>query len=501
MDNTTSLTPSHIKSLIINPLTSRQQFQTLLFLFLYSLVLLFIISSDSYTHYVHPRCDSAIFYMSGKAWMEGMVPYVDFADSKGPLLWLIYGVGYLLSPHDFIGMFWFEVIFYTATFYIIALCACRLGCSMKTSIAIAILMSFAYFFPTTHAEMRAEDFCQLFFAVTLYCVICLCYYESKAYSFRYSFWAGISLGLTVMIKYNVAAMLGIPIVLIWIYSWRDKQRLIRSLVGYSIGFVAATLPFVIILSIQGALSTFIREYFINTYYTVQEINNHFGLLDGIRELLTPRILLPVIIPLAGIIVSRYLPRKLYWLTIIWFTVCCVILAKLVKDYYFACLATFWFFGFVSAARWIGTHSRHRIPNLLTAILTILIISSVTFLKAGETKKLIFNTDARITTEHDSLTYYMRQVSKPTIIYHNSFEYGENVFSGALPGSRYWTIQVGASQEMKDEQTKDILSGKADFVVVGSSDTVMQEQLEGLGYRKLYSYHKFYATGVYHLYGK
>ena len=55
--------------------------------------------------------------------------------------------------------------------------------------------------------------------------------------------------------------------------------------------------------------------------------------------------------------------------------------------------------------------------------------------------------------------------------------------------------------MMDEQMRDILSGKADFVVVGSSDTVMQGQLEELGYHKIYSYHKFYNTGVYHLYGR
>lgn len=501
MDNMSSLTSLHDRLLISNVLTSRQRFNALLFLFLYSLLLLFIISSDSYTHYVHPRCDSAWFYMCGKAWMEGLTPYVDFSDSKGPLLWLIYGIGYLLSPYDFIGIFWLEVIFYTFTFYIIFLSACKLGLSPKKGVAVSILMSIAYFFPTTHTEMRAEDFCQLFFASTLYCVISLCASESKADSFRYSFWAGISLGLTVMIKYNIAAMLGIPMVLIWVYSWRDKHRLIKSLAGYAAGFVTAVLPFVIMLAIQGAFHSFVREYFVNTYYTVQVINDNAEPLAAIRELLTPRILLSVAIPLAGIIASRYLQCKLYWLSVIWFTACCVILTRLVKDYYFACLATFWFFGFVSAAKWVGAHSRFRIPNILTAVLTILLIASVTFLKAGETRKLIFNTDPQMTAEIDSLTRYLRQINKPTIIYYNSFEYGENVLSRALPGSKYWSIQVGASQDMMDEQMRDILSGKADFVVVGSSDTVMQGQLEELGYHKIYSYHKFYNTGVYHLYGR
>ena len=30
--------------------------------------------------------------------MNGLTPYVDFTDSKGPLLWLIYGIGYLRAP-------------------------------------------------------------------------------------------------------------------------------------------------------------------------------------------------------------------------------------------------------------------------------------------------------------------------------------------------------------------------------------------------------------------
>ena len=55
----------------------------------FAVVLLFIISPDSYTHDLYGRHDSAWFFMCGKAWMEGLTPYVDFADSKGPVLWLI----------------------------------------------------------------------------------------------------------------------------------------------------------------------------------------------------------------------------------------------------------------------------------------------------------------------------------------------------------------------------------------------------------------------------
>jgi hypothetical protein len=50
-----------------------------------SLVLL-LISKDSYTHDLFNKADSGWFFMCGKAWMSGLRPYVDFADSKGPLL-------------------------------------------------------------------------------------------------------------------------------------------------------------------------------------------------------------------------------------------------------------------------------------------------------------------------------------------------------------------------------------------------------------------------------
>ena len=69
------------------------------FFFVIAFAVLFLVSPDSYTHDLFDHMDSAWFFMCGKAWMNGMIPYVDFADSKGPLLWLIYGIGRSEEPH------------------------------------------------------------------------------------------------------------------------------------------------------------------------------------------------------------------------------------------------------------------------------------------------------------------------------------------------------------------------------------------------------------------
>lgn len=49
--------------------------------------------------------DPATFYMDGKAWANGLVPYVDFIDVKGPLLMFIYMAGWALSPGGPEGIF------------------------------------------------------------------------------------------------------------------------------------------------------------------------------------------------------------------------------------------------------------------------------------------------------------------------------------------------------------------------------------------------------------
>lgn len=90
-----------------------------IFIASYIIICLFLISTDSFTHDLYIRDDSAIYFMSGKAWMNGLVPYTDFADSKGPLLWLIYGIAYLLSPYNYLGVFFVHCIAYIFVFIVV----------------------------------------------------------------------------------------------------------------------------------------------------------------------------------------------------------------------------------------------------------------------------------------------------------------------------------------------------------------------------------------------
>ena len=140
-------------------LPGRRSVQYWTTLFFLSFVLLLLLSPDSYLADTYAlRCDSAWFFTCGKAWMEGMIPYVDFADSKGPLLWLIYGLGYLLSPVSYHGVFWLSVVAYMLTLHFVWLTA-RLFLHPKESAFVLVSIPFFLFFIIYHNEVRAEDFC------------------------------------------------------------------------------------------------------------------------------------------------------------------------------------------------------------------------------------------------------------------------------------------------------------------------------------------------------
>ena len=79
--------------------------------------------------------------MCGESWMRGLVPYDDFTDSKGPLLWLVYGLGYLISHHDYTGVFWISCLVYAVTYASLYRIALTYLHSRRWALMVAVAMS------------------------------------------------------------------------------------------------------------------------------------------------------------------------------------------------------------------------------------------------------------------------------------------------------------------------------------------------------------------------
>lgn len=83
---------------------------------LLAFVLLSIGSMCSYLYPYQNRVDQNCFFTVGKGMMTGLVPYRDLFEQKGPLLYFLHGLAYLISPDSFIGVFGLEVASMTLWF-------------------------------------------------------------------------------------------------------------------------------------------------------------------------------------------------------------------------------------------------------------------------------------------------------------------------------------------------------------------------------------------------
>lgn len=69
--------------------------------------------------------DANIFFTMGKSMLSGKVLYRDVFDHKGPVLYLLYGLGWLLDQTGFIGVFVLEICGF-AVFLGLGLCTAEL---------------------------------------------------------------------------------------------------------------------------------------------------------------------------------------------------------------------------------------------------------------------------------------------------------------------------------------------------------------------------------------
>lgn len=465
--------------------SSQSKLGVISILALFVFCVLLIVSPDSYLHDLYNRVDSAWFYMCGKAWMEGMTPYVDFTDSKGPLLWLIYGIGYLLSPRDYTGVFWLSFVSYVVTLWLVYRSALLLLGDRRWALLCAILMPLAYFYPYIHEETKTEDFAQLFIMLCFYGCLKLAYGTRLQYgkTVRILIWIGIGVGCVLMMKYSLVPMLGFFAIVAIVAARRHKVKVSTSLLWLTIGFLIALLPWCIYFIIAGNFTAFIREYFLATFDTLQYLRDEHGtIIDILRKFRLHNIVTQFpILCIGGALLHALCFPRMRWLApvaTLWFFLCTVPNAWWLY-YYNTCTWTL-FFGITAALIIMKNFmsSPSRIALTCTAIAVIAAVGTWSVLIVPQN---FFTVKHPARDAYYRYVYLMQQIERPRVIYWDIYSAGFETAAGGLPACKYWAGQNGATPEMKRAQEDAVKNGAADFVLV--SDTNHDQQLQQWGYHK------------------
>ncbi len=442
------------------------------------------LSPDSFLMaYWSPRCDSAWFFTCGKAWMEGMTPYVDFADSKGPLLWLIYGIGYLLSPTSYIGVFWLSVLAYTFTFAILWRTA-RLFVGRREAALVLVLMSVLLFFRLYHEEVRAEDFCMPWICVGIYCMTKVLLHPSDKKLRKYAFWLGVGMSWCLLIKWNLFVMMGGMAIAVAIVAL--QRHCVSAVVCGAVGIILPLLPFAVYFMVKGCFADMVNEYFVNTFlitdngygeamwkiFIVKNITNWPIALRTIGECAL----------FAGIGLFCRHRCFSWWILFAFVPFFLFIELKAPVGYYTAATIPFFVYP-LSEFAYMSFGLLHRMSSRqYFAFLTAFFLVGILFnIHTGSLVFMAGNPPEKFVATEQILMH------KPFCrIMYSKYDIGWGLRARALPACKYWALQNGASETMKEERAKAIGARRADYIIAIPDYAHDRKWMLSCGYRQCYA---------------
>ncbi len=472
------------------PPCCRLQLKALAILSLYTFVVMLFVSNDSPLASINNHVDSAIFFMSGKAWANGLIPYVDFSDSKGPLLWFIEMVGYWISPTDYHGVWVLSVIVMTLTFYVCWLTAMQVLCRPRLSLCVAMTMAIPYFLGFSFLETRAETWCNLPVAYGVYLVVRLIKQKSNGYVPSLTVTQGAMLGVSVMacllIKWSIAAMMMSLCLAVLLLSLKSGKKLLKSFGSFISGAALMALPFVVYLVSVGAFVPFLREYFMATAATagVGETVNLFGFyLNQARRIYhSPVSVASILLGLPGAYMLFCKNGWVKWL--LPFCFCFFFAIASYRNhwlYYLQAVLSFSVLGMICIASRCDTRASMNTMKLayygmLSALLVIYIHSLYP----------VYHPDSNfvdVSEADESINNHFGDKNSVKLLCYRSMDVGMGIGVNAIPATKYWTFQTGATPSMTSDQDDALREGRADIIYALSAG--YDSLIRNSGYMPIY----------------
>lgn len=230
------------------------------FCLLISAIFILIFSQATTPLYPYIQSDAAIWSIIGKGITEGSIPYADLYDHKGPLLFFLYALGFLISGGK-VGLYLVEVVCLAISLWS-AYKIARLFLDRSGSL-LATLFFLAWCWGTLQGGGTNEELSQPFVMLPMYGILRHFLSKTNTQPIGMAVMTGCCGGLITMIRMNNAAVLcGIAIaVLIVIWKHGTVKSWILSTLAMMAGFLAAIAPFVIYFHLHGCLDYFIQGCF------------------------------------------------------------------------------------------------------------------------------------------------------------------------------------------------------------------------------------------------
>ena len=467
----------------------RKDFLLLLFL---AIALPFLFSCTYSKNY--QNIDADIFFLCGKAWVNGMAPYQDFSDSKGPLLWVIYGFGYIFTPTSLVGMYLMECLFDFVTLFYFYKILMLTNMTYRWRALAAFVSGIMLYYYGYHQGTVSETFCMPFLMCAWYWTYYIIYSEKEKHKHNLyvgAFSCGIASMASLLIKYNMTAIIGIMLLCVFSNLLISQIKLNwGKLIGcYAIGLLVVALPFVAYFQYLGVMNIFFYDYFEEVSETIKNLHRDSlfgGAIQFLRNYITLLLFLFVLMgsSLYLLVRASTVMKKVTMLVCVVISLLIIMPNGIFSHYYeplfpYASVPIVLVFGKLSRSKSLF------VPSFVFSIL-FLIGNYWLYYDRGRTPlKSNINLEEHDSTYNGIETILCRK-HKPGIMYVGGFGGGYGMKSEALPGCKFFFPQAGMTGRMVRLRLLAIEAKKSDFIIVlNNGDRKELLAMNRAGYKKLF----------------
>ena len=448
----------------------------LLYCFAIAAVYLLICSKSSPLYPMNDWVDVNCFFTMGRSLLDGLVPYRDLYEQKGPVLYFVYALLALFSRDSYFFVYLLEVVTYGLFLYFSGQIA---GLYLKDRLTVWLLVtiqgSLIVISRAFAHGASVEEMCLFMSAYGLY-VALRAMQEGRTLTFREACVCGIFSGILLWIKYTMLGLyLGLAIfVIIWYLGWGFRWKaLLHTIGGFFAGLGMVSAVVFLYFLATGALDDLFTVYFYNNIflYAKEPEQSRWLTIWNCLKLTLKNNRCYSLLMLPGLIwaVVRAF-RDVRPLVLLLLSFCGLALGTYWGgwgiSYYGLVFAVFSLFGLITIGevlqRWgfrlDGSHPAVRVLTMIvavTAMLDVCLFWGRNLYLLGQEKQ---------TMPQYQFAEIINETEDATLLNYGFLDGGFYYAADVTPNCRFFCILNVQAPDMWATQRKYVAEGKVDFVV-------------------------------------
>lgn len=434
--------------------------------------------------------DSDIFVLMGKLTKDGLIPYKDFFDHKGPVIFFIEYVGLMISDGKK-GIFLIQVLFLT-----FSMCGIykilKLFYEKKRSVILTIfcLLVFNVYFSEGNLT---EEYCLPFLIWSFYFSIKYLRNkksEEQEHKSMYAFLYGITFMICALTRLTNALPLCTMIIILFVVMVRKKQwkAIIKNILFFIMGSLIILIPFIIYYIQVDAIYEMIYATFL---YNIKYAMNNDILLGWKDKINQIALIIPLVSALImGICYSIWNKKdKVIGVSVIVLGLIAIVFQ--LRGFPYAHYIMIWIPLIVLTLGILGDISRkNKISKILVSVsilMSVVVIGGKVVTKADEIYANLNSEKAKnYSIESQEIVEQIEEEALDSVIAYNVPAYFY-ISTNIKPCYKYCILQdwqCSKAEDMYEEFKNDMESLKAKYVVISKDGSHMLDYILEENYYKV-----------------